>query len=313
MTPTDRSRDAAALAPQPMAAGAPAPRASLGALARMVKLSHSLFALPFVVASVVLVARDARLDAWRLALVVVAVVAARTAAMAMNRIADREFDAVNPRTRARELVTGEVTPRAAWALLLGSAAVFTAAAALISAACGVLALPVLAILLGYSFAKRFTWACHLWLGVAQALAPIGVAIALTGAAPLPAIVLGAGVGAWISGFDVLYALQDREFDAGKGLQSIPARFGVGGALTWARALHALAIALVPLAGALGGRGPGWAAGSLLLAAVLIAEHVHVAPRGRLRPERINVAFFNYNAFASVGFALCALADLGLRP
>jgi 4-hydroxybenzoate polyprenyltransferase len=279
----------------------------------MVKLSHSLFALPFAAATVVLVARDARIDAWRLALVVVAVVAARTAAMAMNRIADREFDALNPRTRTRELVTGEVSPRAAWALLLGSGAAFTAAATLISPVCGVLAPPVLAILLGYSFAKRFTWACHLWLGVAQALAPIGVAIALTGAAPLSAVVLGIGVGAWIAGFDVLYALQDREFDAGRGLHSIPARFGVGGALAWARALHAVAIALVPLAGALAGRGIGWAVGSALLAAVLVGEHVHVAPRGRLRPERINVAFFNYNAFASVGFALCALADLGLRP
>jgi 4-hydroxybenzoate polyprenyltransferase len=279
----------------------------------MVKLSHSVFALPFAAASVVLVARDARLDAFRLALVVVAVVAARTAAMAMNRIADREFDAVNPRTRSRELVTGEVSSRAAWWLLLGSGAVFTFAAALISAACGLLALPVLAILLGYSFAKRFTWACHLWLGVAQALAPIGVAIALTGRAPASAIVLGLGVGAWIAGFDVLYALQDREFDAGKGLHSIPARFGVGGALVWARALHAVSVALVPLAGVLAGRGPGWALGSLVLAGVLVAEHVHVAPHGRLRPERINVAFFNYNAFASAAFALCALADLGLRP
>jgi 4-hydroxybenzoate polyprenyltransferase len=295
------------------AAAAPPARARLGALARMVKLSHSLFALPFAAAAVVLVAREARLEALRLVLVVVAVVAARTAAMAMNRIADREFDAVNPRTRTRELVTGEVTPRAAWALLVGSAAVFTGAAAAISPVCGILALPVLAILLGYSYAKRFTWACHLWLGVAQALAPIGVAIALTGRAPPAAIVLGLGVGAWIAGFDVLYALQDREFDAGKGLNSIPARFGVPGALAWARALHALAIALVPLAGVLAGRGPGWAVGSVVLAVVLVAEHVHVAPRGRLRPERINIAFFNYNAFASVAFAICALADLGIRP
>ncbi|HET7753673.1 MAG TPA: 4-hydroxybenzoate octaprenyltransferase [Anaeromyxobacteraceae bacterium] len=312
MTPRDPSAGSALPAPSgaPARAGA---GATLGALARMVKLSHSLFALPFAVATVVLVARDARLDALRLALVVVAVVAARTAAMAMNRIADREFDAVNPRTRSRELVTGEVSPAAAWALLVGSGAVFTGAAALISTVCGVLALPVLAILLGYSFAKRFTWACHLWLGVAQALAPIGVAIALTGAAPASAIVLGVGVGAWIAGFDVLYALQDREFDASRRLHSIPARFGIRGALLWARALHMLAIVLVPLSGVLGRRGPGWALGSLVLAAVLVAEHVHVAPRGRLCPERINVAFFNYNAFASVGFALCALADLALRP
>ncbi len=281
------------------------------ALARMVKLSHSLFALPFAASAVVLVAQRASLDAWRLMLVAVAVVGARTAAMAMNRVADRWYDARNPRTMRRELVTGEVSPRAAWALLAGSAGVFVMAAALISELCGWLALPVLGILLGYSYAKRFTWTCHLWLGVAQALAPIGVAIALTGAAPASSIVLGLGVGAWIAGFDVFYALQDVDFDRDAGLRSIPARFGVRGALLWARALHVLAVGAVATAGALGGRGPGWLAGTAILAAVLAAEHWHVSPGGELRPERINVAFFNYNAFASVAFALCALADLAL--
>jgi 4-hydroxybenzoate polyprenyltransferase len=284
---------------------------TVAALARMVKLSHSLFALPFVASAVVLVAPGAHLDPWRLGLVALAVVAARTAAMAMNRIADRRFDARNPRTARRELVTGEVAPAAAWALLAGSAAAFVAAAALISPLCGWLSLPVLAILLGYSFAKRFTWACHLWLGVAQALAPIGVAIALTGDAPLASVVLGAGVGAWIAGFDVFYALQDAEFDRGERLNSIPARFGVDGALRWARALHVVAVLAIALAGALGGRGAGWVAGTAVLAGVIAAEHWHVAPRGELRPERINVAFFNYNAFASIAFALCALADLAL--
>ncbi|MGC4000328.1 MAG: UbiA-like polyprenyltransferase [Anaeromyxobacter sp.] len=284
---------------------------TVAALARMVKLSHSLFALPFVAAAVALVARSARLDPVRLALVALAVVAARTAAMAMNRIADRRFDAKNPRTMRRELVTGEVSPAAAWALLLGSGAVFTAAAFGLSWICGVLAPPVLAILLGYSFAKRFTWACHLWLGVAQALAPVGVAIALTGGAPLASVVLGLGVGAWIAGFDVFYALQDAEFDRGEGLSSIPARFGVAGALWWARGLHVLAVGAIAAAGALAGRGPGWAVGTAILAAVIAAEHAYVAPRGGLRPERINVAFFNYNAFASVAFAACALVDLAL--
>jgi 4-hydroxybenzoate polyprenyltransferase len=277
----------------------------------MVKLSHSLFALPFAASAVVLVARDATLDALRLALVAVAVVSARTAAMAMNRIADRRFDAKNPRTLKRELVTGEVSPAAAWALLVGSSAAFVAAAALLSPLAGWLAAPVLAILLGYSFAKRFTWACHLWLGVAQALAPIGVAIALTGAAPAASVVLGLGVGAWIAGFDVFYAMQDTEFDRGAGLNSIPVRFGVRGGLAWARGLHVATAVAVPLAGWLAGRGAGWYAGAAILTAVLVLEHRHVAPGGELRPERINVAFFNYNAFASVAFALCALADLWL--
>jgi 4-hydroxybenzoate polyprenyltransferase len=187
-----------------------------------------------------------------------------------------------------------------------------AAAALLSPLCGVLALPVLAILLGYSYAKRFTWAVHLWLGVAQALGPIGVAIALTGRAPLAAVVLGLGVGAWVAGFDVLYSLQDEAFDRGQRLHSIPARFGVTGALRWARLLHAAAALAIAWAGVLAGRGAGWLAGAVILAAVLVAEHVYAAPGGKLRPERIGAAFFTFNAFASVAFAACALADLALR-
>jgi 4-hydroxybenzoate polyprenyltransferase len=284
---------------------------SVLALARMVRLSHSLFALPFAAAAVVLVARQARLDPARLALVALAVVAARTAAMAMNRIADRAFDARNPRTARRELVTGEVSPAAAWGLLVGASAAFVAAAALISPLTGWLAPPVLAILLGYSFAKRFTWACHLWLGVAQMLAPMGVAIALTGAAPPPSVVLGVGVGAWIAGFDLFWALQDVEFDRGAGLHSIPVRFGEAGALRWARGLHLVAAVAVAASGPLAGRGPAWLVGSAILAGVLLAEHLYVAPGGRLRHDRLTIAFFNYNAFASVAFALCALADLAL--
>jgi 4-hydroxybenzoate polyprenyltransferase len=298
-------------APAPSSARPPSRAGGLGALARMVKLSHSLFALPFAAAAVVLVADRAALDLWRLALVAVAVVSARTAAMAMNRVADRWYDARNPRTARRELVTGEVSPRAAWTLLAVSAGIFVAAAALISELCGWLSLPVLGILLGYSYAKRFTWGAQLWLGVAQALAPVGVAIALTGSAPLSSVALGLGVGAWIAGFDVFYALQDLEFDRGAGLRSIPARFGIRGSIRWARALHAAAIVGVAGAGALGGRGAGWAIGTVVLGAVVAAEHRHVTPGGRLVPERIDVAFFNYNAFASVAFALCALADLAL--
>jgi 4-hydroxybenzoate polyprenyltransferase len=285
---------------------------TVGAVARMVKFSHSLFALPFAVTSVVLVAGQARLDPVRLALVAVAVVAARTAAMAMNRIADRGFDARNPRTASRELVTGEVSPASAWTLLVGSGATFVAAAALLSPLTGWLSLPVLAILLGYSYAKRFTWGCHLWLGVAQALGPIGVAIALTGTAPLPAVLLGLGVGAWIAGFDVFYSLQDMDFDRSQGLNSIPARFGVDGAIGWARGLHAVAVAAILLAGYVGAQGPGWFLGTGILAAVLLAEHLYVAPAGKLHPERIGKAFFDFNAFASVAFALCAVADLLLR-
>ncbi|OFX23924.1 MAG: 4-hydroxybenzoate octaprenyltransferase [Anaeromyxobacter sp. RBG_16_69_14] len=285
---------------------------SIAALSRMVKFEHSLFALPFAASAVVLVVRDARLDAVRLLLVALAVVAARTAAMAMNRIADRAFDARNSRTQARELVTGAVSIPAAWALLLGSAAAFLAVALTLGPLCGALALPVLGVLLGYSYAKRFTWAVHLWLGVAQALGPFGVAIALTGRAPAAAVVLGLGVGAWVAGFDVLYSLQDMDFDRGARLHSIPARFGVARALLWARLLHVAATVAIAAAGLMAGRGAGWMAGSLFLMTVLGAEHLYAAPRGQLRKDRIGAAFFSFNAFASVAFAACALADLALR-
>jgi 4-hydroxybenzoate polyprenyltransferase len=285
---------------------------TVGAVARMVKFSHSLFALPFAVSAVVLVSGQARLDPRRLGLVALAVVAARTAAMAMNRIADRAFDANNPRTRARELVTGEVSPAAAWLLQAVSSLVFVGAAARLSPLTGWLSLPVLAILLGYSYAKRFTWACHLWLGVAQALGPIGVALALTGAAPPSAVLLGLGVGAWIAGFDVFYSMQDMEFDRSLGLRSIPARFGVEGALAWARGLHVLGVAAILAAGAAGNQGPAWYLGTAILAGVLLAEHLYVAPHGELRPERIGKAFFDFNAFASVAFALCAIAGLLIK-
>ncbi|HET6414205.1 MAG TPA: UbiA-like polyprenyltransferase [Anaeromyxobacter sp.] len=283
---------------------------SVAALARLVKLSHSLFALPFAAAAAALVGRAALPDGLpsRLVLVAIAVVAARTAAMAMNRIADRAIDAQNPRTLRRELVTGEVSLRAAFVLLGGSAALFLGVAFGLSARCGLLALPVLAVLLGYSYAKRFTWACHLWLGAAQALGPVGVSVALTGGLEPSAAVLGLGVGAWVAGFDVFYALQDLEFDRGAGVRSIPARFGVRDALFFGRALHLVAVAAVATAGALGDRGPGWLAGTAVLAGTLAAEHLYVAPGGTLRRERINVAFFNYNAFASLAFALCALGD-----
>ncbi|HUK67111.1 MAG TPA: UbiA-like polyprenyltransferase [Anaeromyxobacteraceae bacterium] len=285
---------------------------SLAKILRMVKFEHSLFALPFAASAGVLVAREARADLLRLALVLVAVVAARTAAMAMNRIADRDLDKRNPRTRARELPSGQVSLFAAYGLLFASAGAFVLCALLISSLCGALALPVLAVLLGYSYAKRFTWAVHLWLGVAQALGPVGVAIALTGRVSFAAVVLGFGVGAWIAGFDILYALQDLSFDREEKVHSIPARFGVERSLLFARLAHLLAALAILAAGLIAGRGAFWLLGSALLAAVLGAEHLYAAPGGKLRLERIGAAFFQFNAFASVAFAACALADLALR-
>ena len=283
--------------------------ATVAALARMVRLSHSLFALPFVAAAVVLVARDAT--------------ARRPPARAGRRRGGRgpdggHGDEPDRRSEVRRAEPAHLEPRAGDRGGLPGGRVGAPRRLLrrlrplrgAPLAARRLALAaVLAVLLGYSFAKRFTWACHLWLGAAQMLAPIGVAIALTGGPTIPSIVLGIGVGAWIAGFDLFWALQDVDFDRGAGLNSIPVRFGERGALRWARGLHTIAAVGVAAAGPLAGRGWGWWAGSAILAAVLLLEHRHVAPGGALRRDRLNVAFFDYNAFASMAFAVCALGDL----
>ena len=299
-------------APTPLRPAPPAPGGPIAALARMVKLSHSLFALPFAASGGR--ARRARRPARALA--------ARARRGRGRRGAHRgDGDEPDRRPRVRR---EEPAHRAAGARdgrglrppprgrsSPGAAPRSSSPPRSSHRSAGGSRCRCSPILLGYSYAKRFTWACHLWLGVAQALAPIGVAIALTGEAPLAAVVLGLGVGAWIAGFDVFYSLQDMDYDRGAGSRPSRRASASGGRSRGRARLHVLAVAGVAAAGALGGRGAGWLVGTVVLGAVVAAEHVYVAPRGRLRPERIDVAFFNYNAFASIAFALCALADLAL--
>src|SRR6185369_14114704 len=178
----------------------------------------------------------------RLLAIVVAMVGARTAAMGFNRVVDRDIDARNPRTAGRELPAGKVSLAAALALTLASAALFVGAAAWLGPLCLKLAPVALGLVLGYSYTKRFTWLCHLFLGLAIAAGPGGAWIAVTGNVAAPALWLMAAVATWIGGFDILYALADRDFDKDEGLFSIPARFGVSGALGISIGLHVITVA-----------------------------------------------------------------------
>jgi len=276
------------------------------AFSSLVTLSHTIFALPFAASAVILATKrpHADLTVGRAAAMLVCMVTARTAAMAYNRYLDRDIDARNPRTKNREVPRGVVSPRSALALTVGSSAAFVAAAATLGTWPLVLSPAVLLVLLGYSWTKRFTWASHIVLGIALALAPGGAWIAM-GARPEPAIfALMLAVVTWVGGFDVLYSLQDERFDRDNGLHSIPARFGTGGAVIISAALHLVTVASLALSGIWLGCGTSFFVGVSFVSALLIYEHALVG-RGNL--EKIDRAFFDINGYVSCAFfALTAL-------
>ncbi len=279
--------------------------------ASLVSLSHTVFALPFAGAAVVLAhaVPHAPLTAPRLLAMLVCMVSARTSAMAFNRWADRDVDAKNPRTRARHIPAGTVRPFEALALSLVSGAVFLAAAATLGRWPAVGAPLVLAVLLGYSRSKRFTWASHLWLGIALALAPGGAWLAM-GAPPGPGILtLMIAVATWLLGFDILYSLQDETFDREHGLHSIPARFGVQKALLASAAAHVVTVAALATTGLLLHRGLCFALGVGVTGLLLAYEHSLLSPRDLSKIDR---AFFDVNAWVSMGFFMLTLADAILR-
>ncbi|MDF1798590.1 MAG: putative 4-hydroxybenzoate polyprenyltransferase [Planctomycetota bacterium] len=283
---------------------------SLARYLSLVKFSHSIFALPFALMGAWLAAGGPP-SVRVLGLVVLAAVAARTAAMGFNRVVDRRIDAANPRTQGREIPAGLVSPRGAWTLVTVSSLVFVAASALLNPLCGWLSPLVLAVLLGYSFAKRFTSLVHLWLGLALGLAPPGAWLAVTGSfdgdLSLP-LLLGAAVLTWVAGFDIIYSCQDEGFDAERGLHSIPARLGRRGALRLSSLLH---VATVLLLAALAWRAElSWIFLIALLAAalLLIWEHSIVSPKDM---SRVNMAFFTINGYVGVGLFLGTALDLWL--
>jgi 4-hydroxybenzoate polyprenyltransferase len=276
----------------------------VAAYGRMIRFSHSVFALPFALTSATLAAREGGMAARHVLWIVVAMVTARSAAMGFNRLADHAIDARNPRTAGRELPRGVLSRGEAWAFVATSTAAFVLAAAMLNPLCLALSPVALLIVFGYSYTKRFTAASQLVLGLSLAVAPVGAWLAIRGRFEAVPLVLGAAVVLWVAGFDTIYACQDADFDRREGLHSIPARFGVPRALVLARALHVGALALLASLFWVAPLHPLYLAGLWVVAGLLAWEHTIVRPDDLSRV----VEAFNLNGWVSLGyFAFTAVA------
>jgi len=291
-------------------AAAPEQPGKVKSFLKLVAIEHSIFALPFAYLSA-LVAMDRAGTGvhWvDLLLVTVAMVAGRTFAMAANRILDRKIDAQNPRTQNRELVTGAVSVRTAWTGAAVSLAVLFLAAGLLNPLCLVLSPLAVVPLVIYPYAKRFTNFPHYVLALAQAVAPVGAWLAITGTfdGSGPAWLLGVAVGLWIGGFDIIYACQDVEVDRRIGVHSTPARFGVRAALHISTATHVLTFALFVWFGQVVGLGWLWWIGLALTAVAFAYQHIVVTENDL---SKVNRAFFTANGFVGIALFVFALLDL----
>jgi 4-hydroxybenzoate polyprenyltransferase len=271
-----------------------------------VKLPHTLFALPFALLGVLAASRIEPVRPRDVLLVVLAFSAARWTAMGFNRIADRHYDARNPRTQNRELPRGSLSLSQAWISVVVAGLVFLIAAGSLNPLCLMLSPLALGWIMLYSLSKRFTWWPHLWLGVSLAIAPVGGYLAITGRWSEPAWMLAAitaGVATWVAGFDIFYALPDTSFDRAEGLRSAAVRLGESRAILLAKTLHGVTIPALAVFGYAAGFGSWYYAGLLVAAGILVYEHQLVRP-GDL--SRLNAAFFTMNGVMSVvvfGFAL----------
>jgi 4-hydroxybenzoate polyprenyltransferase len=270
----------------------------IAAFLGMIRFSHTVFALPFALAGMLLPRRALPEPAAILG-ILAAMVGARTAAMTFNRLADHRLDAANPRTAGRALPAGTLSRPFAAAALLASVALFVAAAASLNRLCLLLAGPTLVVLLGYSLTKRWTPLCHLALGAALGISPLGAYLGVSGAfdGGFPAaLLLGLAVTTWVAGFDVVYACQDVDADRALGLHSVPARWGIGPALRVARVLHGVTAALLVAYGREAGLGPIWWGTLVPVGVLLVLEH-RIVREGDL--ARMDLAFFRINAAVSI--------------
>jgi len=272
-----------------------------------IKLQHTLFALPFALMSAFIAAGG--WPGWRLfGLILAAMVCARSAAMAFNRLADQAYDAKNPRTQGRALPAGRAS-RAQYVIFVAvCSAGFVAVCAMINRLALWLSVPALAIVFFYSFTKRFTSWSHFFLGVGLALAPVGAWVAVREEISPAALAIGAAVIFWLAGLDVIYSCQDYAFDLSAPLHSIPKRFGVGPALRLAALFHGVMVVFLLLAGFAAGMSWLFWLGVATTAALLAYEHSLVRPDDL---SRVNVAFFNVNGVISVALMAFAIADVML--
>jgi 4-hydroxybenzoate polyprenyltransferase len=262
---------------------------------RMIKFSHSVFALPFALTAVVIAANGLP-RAWEAIWVVVAMVGARSGAMGLNRIIDRKIDAANPRTQEREVASGKIGVSSALIFSLASFAWLVIAAYMLNPLCFKLSPVAIAIVVFYSFTKRFTWASHFALGIALSLAPVGAWIAIRGTFDAGIIPLVLAVAFWLPGFDMLYALQDVDFDRSQGLYSIPARFGTAKTLRLAAMFHGLTMIFLFVNGIIFGLGVFYWFGIFIVMGLFVYEHSLLKPDDL---SKLDMAFFNMNGYISV--------------
>jgi 4-hydroxybenzoate polyprenyltransferase len=278
---------------------------------RLVRFSHTVFALPFALSAVALAWPRHPVTLRALLWILVAMVGARTAAMGFNRLADRKFDARNPRTQGWELPRGTVKSWEAIVLTSAAGLVFVLASYQLNWICFVLSPVALTIVFFYSLTKRFTWTSHLFLGLALAIAPVGAWLAVV-EPPIDVaelyvpFYLGLAVVFWLAGFDIIYSLQDREFDRSQGLYSVPVRFGVARALQISTLCHVCTVVFLAMVGLSAHMNLLYWTGLGAVIAVLIWEHRIVSPTDL---SRINRAFFDLNAYVSVAFFLSTVADI----
>lgn len=278
----------------------------------LIKFSHTIFALPFALVGfflAVFIAKDGIFSAeiWsKLALVLLCMVFARSAAMAFNRYIDRDIDAKNPRTAKREIPAGIITPKSALYFVIANSLLFIATTYFINSLCFYLSPIALLIVLGYSYTKRFTALCHFVLGLGLSLAPIGAYIAVTAQFDILPLLYSAVVLLWVSGFDIIYALQDEDFDKSLSLSSIPTFLGKRRALILSTVLHVICAAFVIWAALTGDFGYLHWLGALIFIGLLAYQHLLVQPNDL---SKVNLAFFTTNGVASVIFGLLVILDL----
>lgn len=275
----------------------------------LIKFSHTIFAMPFALVGMFLGMRDSEL-AWSnvlFAQVIGAMILARSAAMAFNRYLDADIDTANPRTReVREIPRGVISQQQALVFVILASLGFVAVTATINPLVLTLSPVALLVILGYSYTKRFTALCHVVLGIGLGLAPIGAYLAVTGVFHWVPVLIALAVVTWVSGFDVIYSLQDQSFDRDMGLHSLPVKLGGARALRLAATLHTAAIVLLALAGYLGHFGWLYGLGWAIFSVMIVRQHRLVTANDL---TRVNLAFFTFNGIASLVFGLFAILDL----
>lgn len=277
----------------------------------LVKFSHTVFAMPFALIgfSLAVFTEGSNFSLKLLLLVILCMIFARNSAMGFNRIADIRFDALNPRTQGRELPSGRITMRSAIIFVSANSIFFIIATGFINRLTLFLSPVALIVILGYSLTKRFTWICHFVLGLGLSLAPVGAYISVTGSFALLPVIYSLVVITWVSGFDIIYALQDDEFDRVHSLKSLPSRAGRRNAIIVSIAVHIITFAMVISAGIIGNGGYLYWTGASVFSILLIYQHFIVRHDDL---SRVNLAFGTTNGIASIIFAFFVILDLVLR-